>query len=202
MPLNIAPRSTDDFIPYLKFNSKAGRWYTRNDTGEEVEVAITDLIAIFDLATIKTGWIYYVEGEAPQAIWDTNGAVAPKPTNMPKAKRGFAVNVFAPKLGGLREFSSNSNGAIIAIRALYDEQFEKAEERLTGKVPVVKCETVVPVKSKFGTNFEPRLKIIKWTERPAGLPQASPPAAIVPAKPPAVATANPDTDLDDDEIPF
>jgi hypothetical protein len=194
MPLNLEPR-TAEFVPYVKFNGKAGRWYTRNDAGEEIE--ITDLVAIFDLATIKTGWIHFVEGEPPQTAWDTNGAIGPKPATMPKGKRGFACNTFAPKLGGLREFSSTSNGAIIAMRALYDEQFEKAPERLQGKVPVVKCEQVLPVKSKFGTNYEPVLKIVKWVERPPGLPQSSPEPAITPAAP-----ANSVSVELDDGIPF
>jgi hypothetical protein len=196
MPLNLEPRSSD-FTPYLKFNGKAGRWYTRNDVGEEVE--ITDLIAIFDLALIKTGWIHFEEGLPPQTAWDSNAAASPKPSNMPKAKRGFAVNVFAPKIGGLREFSSTSNGAVIAVRDLYDGQFEKAPERLS-KVPVVKCEKILPVKSKFGTNYEPVLKIVKWVDRPEGLPQGSP--HITEPKPTkGGAAAKPDVDLDDD-IPF
>jgi hypothetical protein len=207
MPLNLEPRSAD-FTPYLKFNGKAGRWYTRNDIGEEVE--ITDLTAIFDLALIKTGWIHFEEGMPPQAVWDTNAAVGPKPTNLAKAKRGFAVNIFAPKIGGLREFSSTSNGAVIAVRDLYDQQFEKSPERHS-KVPVVRCEKILPVKSKYGTNYEPVLKIIKWVDRPEGLPQGSP--HIIEPKPAAAATPVDDFEFDDkpaleprddldDDIPF
>jgi hypothetical protein len=202
MPLNVEPR-TGDFLPYLKFNGKAGRWYTRNDVGEEIE--ITDLHAIFDLAQIRTGWIYFAENEPPQTVWDTNGTTAPKPPNLPKAKRGFAVAVFAPKLGGLREFSATSNGAVIAMRDLYDNQYERAPERLQGKVPVVTCEKVLPVKSKFGTNFEPVLKIVKWVDRPIGLTVEAP--AMVPPKPVPPRPARDDfTDTPynnlDDEIPF
>jgi hypothetical protein len=196
MPLNIEPRS-GDFSPWLKFNGKAGRWHNRDDSGEEVEV--TDLVAIFDLATIRTGWIHFAEGEPPQTAWDTNGAVAPKPANMPKAKRGFSVNVFAPKLGGVREFSSTANGAIVGVRDLYNEQFENAPERLQGKVPVVKCEKVLPQKTKFGTNYEPKLRILKWVDRPPGLPQSSPKPEpkVAPAAPKGAVSS----DLDDD-TPF
>jgi hypothetical protein len=193
MPLNLEPRANGDFIPYLKFNGKAGRWYTRNDIGEEVEV--TDLVAIFDLAVIRTGWIYFVEGEPPRTIWDSNAVPAPKPLDMPKAKRGFAVNVFAPKLGGLREFSSTSNGACTAIRELYNEQFEQAPERVAGKVPVVKCEKIMPVKSKFGTNYEPVFKIIKWIDRPAGLPAGI--TVPPPKQEPLVTRRSLDAELDD-----
>jgi hypothetical protein len=37
----------DNLVPYLKFNSKVGRWYTKNDDGREIEVG--KLSAIFDL---------------------------------------------------------------------------------------------------------------------------------------------------------
>jgi hypothetical protein len=202
MPLNLEPRN-GDFTPYLKFNGKAGRWYTRSDVGEEIEV--TELLAAFDLAQIKTGWIYFAEGEPPQTLWDNNGLISLKPASMPKAKRGFAVSVFAPKLGGLREFSATSNGAVIAIRDLYDTQFEPAAERLAGKVPVVKCERILPVKSKYGTNFEPVLKIVKWIDRPMGLPLdeiAAMPPKPTPSQPKeADSGVAADDDLDD-SIPF
>jgi hypothetical protein len=198
MPLNLEPRN-DDFTPYLKFNAKSGRWSVRNDVGEEVEV--TDLVAIYDLEQIRTGWIDFAEGEAPKTYRDVNGAVAPKPLDVPKAKRGFAVNIFAPKLGGLREFSATSNGACIAVRDLYNGQFEPAAERLHGKVPVVKCERVLPIKSKFGTNYEPVLKIVKWVDRPAGLPLEAPVAQLK-TTPPRSQQADFEADFDlNDEIP-
>lgn len=175
MPLNLEPRSSADFTPYLKFNGKAGRWYTKTDTGEEAE--IFNLTAIFDLANIKTGWILFTEGAAPDTIWD-NGAIPPAPSK--QHKRGFAVNVFSPKLlGGLREFSSTSNGAIIAIRELYDA-YEKQYDPAKKLVPVVTCESVKAVKSKFGTNYEPVLKIVKWVPRPHDMGD-SPPAAAAEA---------------------
>jgi len=184
MPLNLEPKSSEDFVPYLKFNGKAGRWYTRNDTGQDIE--ILSLTAIFDLAHIKTGWILFAEGQPPDTMWD-NGAIPPAPS--PKHKRGFAVNVFSPKLiGGLRELSSTSNGAIIAIKDLYD-QYEKQFDPAKHLVPVVTCESVKAVKSKFGTNYEPVLRIVKWVPRPHDLTDA------------ALAAA-PRDDFGDDDIPL
>jgi hypothetical protein len=168
MPLNLEPRSSEDFTPYLKFNGKAGRWYTRTDTGEDRE--ILQLTAIFDLAHIKTGWILFAEGTAPDTVWD-NGAIPAPPST--QHKRGFAVNVYSPKLiGGLREFSSTSNGAIIAMKELYDA-YEKQFDPQKRLVPVVTCESVQAVKSKFGTNYQPVLKIVKWVPRPQDMPDAS-----------------------------
>jgi hypothetical protein len=164
MPLALEPR-TGEFTPYLKFNGKAGRWYTKNENGDEIEVQ--NMTAIFDLAQIKTGWLLFTEGMAPETTWD-NGSIPPQPS--PKHKRGFSVNVFSPKeLGGLREFSATSNSAIIAIKELY-EKYENSPEAKNGLVPVVKCENVLPVKSKFGTNYQPILTITKWVPRPEALP--------------------------------
>jgi hypothetical protein len=173
MPLNLEPRSSADFTPYLKFNGKAGRWYTKTDTGEEKEVL--QLTAIFDLPNIKTGWIHFAEKSAPDAVWDNGDKIVPTPS--PQHKRGFSVNVFSPKLlGGLREFSSTSNGAIIAIRELHDT-FEQTYDPDKTLVPVVMCESVTPVKSKFGTNYQPVLKIVKWVPRPQEMDNAPPPTA-------------------------
>lgn len=201
MPLNLEPRSSEDFVAYLKFNGKAGRWYVRNDTGQDVEVL--NLTAIFDLANIKTGWILFAEGQPPDTMWD-NGAIPPAPT--PKHKRGFAVNVFSPKLiGGLRELSSTSNGAIIAIKDLYD-QYEKQYDPTKKLVPVVTCESVKAVKSKFGTNYEPVLRITKWVPRPHDLTDTAPAAAVrddftdddIPLPPPSAATSQSRTEQVDE----
>lgn len=175
MPLNLEPRAAGDFVPYVKYNAKAGRWYTKTDNGDEIEVA--NMTAIFDLAQIKTGWLLFSEGAAPDTVWD-NGSVAAQPS--PQHKRGFSVNAFSPKeLGGVREFSSSSNSAIIAIKELH-EAFEAAPEAAKGLVPVVKCESVLPVKSKFGTNYQPVLKITKWVPRPEALPATVAAASEVP----------------------
>jgi hypothetical protein len=184
MSLNVEPRIGGDFIPYLKFNAKAGRWYSKTEDGGEQEVV--NLTAIFDLAQIKTGWILFTEGQAPSSVWD-NGATAPQPT--PQHRRGFSVNVFSPKeIGGLREFSSSSNAAIIAIKEMYEEQYESAPEAKKGMVPVVTCEKVFPVKSRQGTNYQPVLKITKWVPRPQAMPAT---IAAEPEVPPPVNSAKP-----------
>jgi hypothetical protein len=165
MPLNIEPRTGEDFVPYVKFDAKAGRWFSKQDGGGEEEVR--DMTAIFDLANIKLGWLYFNEGAAPDAVWD-NGKAAAQPS--PQHKRGFSVNLFSPqKIGGLRELRSNSNAAINAIKGLYEQQYENAPEAARGLLPVVTCESVRPVKSKFGTNYEPILKITKWVPRPEAM---------------------------------
>ena len=167
MPLNIEPGTANgDFTPYAKYNSKAGRWYTKTDDGVEVEVA--NLVAIADLENISIGWVFFAEGEAPDAVWARNGTVPPRPSK--DHKRGFRVLLFSQKnLFGVREFTSTAGGTIAAMKALYDGQFENAPERKRGLVPLIKCVRVTPEKTKHGTNFVPVFQIIKWTSRPAEL---------------------------------
>src|SRR4029077_10768343 len=149
MPLNLEVRTGADFVPYCKFNAKAGRWYTKTEEGE---AEVHDMTAIFDLANIKVGWVMFAEGQAPDHAWD-NGQIAAQPT--PQHKRGFSLNLFSPqKLGGLRELFSSSNTLIAAIKQLHAE-WEAAPEHAKGLVPVVKCSGVIPQKTKFGTNYLP-----------------------------------------------
>lgn len=198
MPLpNLANSSGGDFDPYLSFNAKAGRWYSKPDDGGE-QYEVTNMIAVFDLSNIKTGWFAFAEGAAPEKVFDPSlTQAAPKPGN-DRAKRGFEVRVFSEKnIGGVREFSSTAGVAIEAINTIYDA-WEAAPESKAGKLPVIKCKAVTPVKTKHGTNYAPVLEIVSWVDRPAELagsndnppetakPQASgghvpPPATKVPA---------------------
>lgn len=167
MPLALEPRS-GEFVPYVKFNGKAGRWFTKNDQGNEVEVQ--KLTAVFDLAHIKVGWIWFVENGAPDHVWDQGGTKMVQPST--NHKRGFSVNIFSQNaLGGVREFSANSNTACLAINELYD-QYENAPEAAKGMLPVVKCDEAIPVKSKFGVNYQPKFTITKWVPRPEPLADA------------------------------
>jgi len=167
MPLALNP-GTGNYNAYIKFNGNSGRWYTKNEAGEEFEVA--NMRAIFDLSTIKCGWILFAEGQAPDAVWDTGPTAGPKPSD--KHRRGFWVNVFSPKeLGGLREFMANSDSAQLAIMDLY-KKYEDAPEAKQGALPVVKCVSVTPVKSKYGMLYKPEFAIEKWVERPAAFDKA------------------------------
>jgi hypothetical protein len=175
MPLNISPGS-GDFIPYLKYNAKAGRWYTKNDDGIEVEVG--NMTAIFDLENIGIGWALYAEGQAPDCTWSTNGTMPPRPSK--QHKQGLRTFAYAPKaLFGQREFATTASGTIGAVKRVYEEEFENAPERRQGLVPVVKCTGVKPEKTARGTNYIPELKIVKWTQRPSDMPNTAlpPPSA-------------------------
>lgn len=199
MPLvGLEKRSDEEFVPYLKYNAKAGRWYNKIDGGGEVEVH--NLTAIFDLAGIKTGWILYADGMAPDRVWH-NGSMVPRPS--PKHKSGFSLMVYSQQqLEGVREFGSTSAMVIEVIRDLYDNQFENAPEARQGMVPVIKCESVVPVKGAKDTNYQPVLRIVKWVPRPEALKTKapSPPARSAEVPPPVTAAQAATSDGDSEEF--
>jgi hypothetical protein len=168
MPLNLG--GDNDFTPYLKYNAKAGRFYVRTQgTTEDVEVVNPRLA--FDMANIRTGWIYYPEGMGPEKIWDVSlSEPAPRPPGPKKFKRGFEVMVFGndnlPVVGllGLREWSSNAANANNAIAKMY-EAYEAGAAANPGKVPFYICTGVTPITGAFGTNYEPRFELKGWVER-------------------------------------
>ena len=188
-----------DFVQYVKYNAKAGRWYCKNDDGE---AEVKQLTAIFDLAQIKTGNFKYAAGVAPDYRFDSSVGACDAASDE-GYKRGFYVLMYSPKtLGGVREFSSNAGTVNEAMNDLYSA-FEAAPEAKAGKCPVVTCEDVQPVENKHGTNYRPVFKIVKWVDRPDDLPMQKATVATQgspsPAKAPAEAAVPPAAD-DDDEF--
>jgi hypothetical protein len=171
MPLNLSV-SDGDFTPYIKYNAKAGRWYVKPEGATE-EVEVVNPALAFDMANIKTGWIYYPEGGGapPEKVWDpTLSQQAPKPPGMKKFRRGFEVMVVGadnvPGVGvlGLREFGSTAGVVIGSILKMYD-LYEIGAKENADKVPVFRCAQVAPVDSKYGTNYEPVFSLLGWAER-------------------------------------
>lgn len=169
MPLNLKVND-GDFSPYIKYNAKAGRFYARPEGGgDDVEVVNPRLA--FDMENIKTGWLYYEEGSGPEKVWDPSKTQeAPRPAGPRKFKRGFEVMVYGkdPVEGvgelGLREFSSTATNCINAILEMFDE-YEKGAPVNPGKIPFFGCSGVKAIAGKYGTNYEPRFKLIGWVER-------------------------------------
>jgi hypothetical protein len=170
MPLNLST-SDGEFIPFIKYNAKAGRFYVRPDGGTE-DVEIVNPVLAFDMANIKTGWIYFAEGSGPEKIWDPSlDHMAPKPPGPKKFMRGFEVQTFSNALIpgtkqkiGLREFSSTAKNVNEAIIEMFNE-FEVGASSNKGKVPVFHCTGVTPVPGTYGTNYKPRFELRQWVER-------------------------------------
>ena len=204
--LNIGGNGT--LKPWVKFNSKADKWFVRGPEGGEVEIQRPTFI--IDLKNIATGWFRFAQGQAPERRIDPSlEHVAPSPGD--GFKRGFVVMCFSPKFfGGAVEMSSASlhlSNSIRDIYAKFKDEEGKPENR--GKAPVVACVGSDAMKDKHGLNYRPRFELIKFADRPSELPDVSPvddadvwkggPAATTPVRaqhvpPPPAAAANPARD--------
>lgn len=180
--------------PYVKYNAKADKWFVRSPEGGDQEIARPTFL--LDLKNVRTGWLRFREGQAPERTIDPSlDRSAPNPGE--DFKRGFVVTAFSPKFfGGAVEFSSASIHLSNSMRDLYaafEEQSGKPENR--GKVPVVACTGSEAMKDKYGTNYRPRLEIVKWVDRPAELADESPvdDAEVWKGNAPAASTAAPKT---------
>lgn len=171
MTLNIGASGT--VKPFLKYNAKSDKWFVRPLGGEETEINRPTFL--LDLANIRTGWLRFPDGQAPERVIDPAlDIVAERPDA--SFKRGFVVMAYSPKyFGGVVELSSASQHVANAIRdvyAAYEDQAGLSDNR--GKVPVIACTGSDAMKGNYGTNYRPRLELLKWVDRPADFPDASP----------------------------
>jgi hypothetical protein len=164
MGLNIG--ASGSIKPYVKYNSKADKWFTKGPDGD-LEIVRPTFLA--DFKNIATGWLCFREGQAPERVIDPSlDHSAPSPG--PDFKRGFVLAVFSQKFfGGGAELSSASIHVGNAIRDLY-QQYEEQRGAHPGQVVVVECTGSEPMKDKYGTNYKPKLQIVKWVDRPVDFP--------------------------------
>jgi hypothetical protein len=207
MPLNLSVGDAD-FVPFIKYNAKAGRWYVKPEGATE-EIEITNPVLAFDMANVRTGWLYYAEGSGPEKVWDPSPTqMAARPPGPKKFKRGFEVmvlgNTMLPggKKMGLREFSSTAGNVIGALLRMY-AVYEAGGPESVGKVPVFKCTGVKPITGAYGVNYEPQFDLVSWVER-TRTPEFDEHAQNrEPARPTTDDTAGPREDVPfNDEVPF
>lgn len=170
MALNLTAGGDGDFTPYLKYNAKAGRFYVKPQ-GATADLEVEKPRLLFDMANIKTGWIFYPEGGGPEKVWDPSPSVAaPRPAGPKKFKRGFEVLVIGadlvPGVGklGLREFGSTAGVVITGILKMHAD-YEVGMAANPGAVPFYRCTHVLPIVGAFGTNYEPVFQLFSWVER-------------------------------------
>jgi hypothetical protein len=170
MPLNLSV-GEGDFTPFIKYNAKAGRFYVKPEGATE-EVEIVNPFLAFDMANIKTGWLYYAEGSGPEKIWDPSAIqMAPRPPGPKKFKRGFEVMVYSNGIVpgttqrlGLREFSSTAGNVISAILRMYAE-YEAGMASHPNCIPAYVCNGVKPITGAYGVNYEPIFVLRQWVPR-------------------------------------
>lgn len=220
MPLNLSVGDAD-FTPYIKYNAKAGRFYVKPE-GETEEVEIQNPVLAFDMANIRTGWLYYAEGSGPEKVWDPSPTqIAPKPPGPKKFKRGFEVmvlgNAMVPgtaKRIGLREFSSTAANVISSILRMHADFEAGQAENQQISVPVYECKGVRPITGAYGVNYEPMFALKTWVHRTKvpdfdeALRELPPPRAASPAsapRPAPLSGRNGYSEIDPppvDDIPF
>lgn len=170
MPLNLTIND-GEFVPYLKYNAKAGRFYAKAE-GITGEIEIINPLLAFDMSRIKTGWLFYSEGSGPEKVWDASPDVAaPRPAGPKKFKRGFEVMVIGngkipgtQERLGLREFSSTATNVITSMLRMFAD-YEAGLAANRGMVPVYACTGVVPITGSYGVNYEPTFQLRQWVER-------------------------------------
>jgi hypothetical protein len=163
-----------DWLPYCKYNAKAGRWYAKID-GKEVEVMNPVFVA--DFAKIQTGWFHFKANTAPSIILDKSlSEPAPKPEatyvdDKGKVrdcyKRGFDLKLFSKNsFGGVVVLNGASMHLNTSINELY-EQYVAGAVANPGQLPVIRATGSVPMKDAAGVNYKPTFVIEKWVPRPA-----------------------------------
>ena len=167
MALNLS--DTSNFVPNIRWMASTSTWQRSSENGTEV---VNWSEAVFDLAEIETGWLSIAAGLAPEFRKDPDLKTAcPKPTDDGEWKRGFRVMMYAEAIGGLREWTTNSKGALIGIDTLHDLYLTQKGEN-PGKVPVVKFDGAQPIKLGQGHTSVPQLTITKWIDKPTGMRDA------------------------------
>ena len=168
MPLHIG--ASGAVKSYVKYNSKADKWFARGDGGD-VEIDRPTFVA--DFANIRTGWMRFREGQAPEKVIDPSlDRIAPSPGD--GFKRGFVMMVYSSRsFAGAVELASASLHMGNAIREIY-QAYEEQRGSHPGQLPVIACVGSEAMKDKYGTNYKPKLEIVKWVDRPAELPDESP----------------------------
>ena len=169
--------SGGDFKPYIAYNAKSGKWSMKKD-GVDTEVEKPTFVIGFD--TIKTGYMYFATGQAPQYAWNPSlSQKIPRPEGVgadgkPNFKEGFAVDLFSNKhFGGVVEFCSSSMIVRDAINVLYTA-YEEGKSANPGKLPVVESNGTTKVVGRHGTNYSPNFKITSWVDKPVEFSQSAP----------------------------
>ena len=95
---------------YLRWMASRSEWVMGTENGPEI---VELKKAVFDVATLRTGWAAMAPETIPEFEWDPSiTKAAPRPKTPGEWKRAFECKVFAENaLGGVRVWSSNSTGA-------------------------------------------------------------------------------------------
>jgi hypothetical protein len=186
---------TGDFLPIVKYDARAGRFYKmekRVDGGSDpIELPPGTKFA-FDIGTLEAGFVAFTaQGPVRHMVPYSSGvALPPQPQDKDGEGKlmfrpGFWVKIAGNALDGVREWCSNAAVLLNALDELY-QQIISTPEAASGQIPLISISGTVAVKSGSGarasTNYAPIFRLEGWTNRPdlLGERTVAPPAGSAP----------------------
>lgn len=190
MGLGLPEGGGGDWLKWVKFNAKEGKWQIKLDDGG-AEWLDKKFKAAFDFDNIKTGKMKFQNGMPPSKIFDSG--VGAGDSHAPEDhKQGFEIHVYS-KLLGVRELASTSMHVSKQMNKVYGV-WEKEKGKNAGKVAVVECVEIQADADKNG-NYAPVLKISSWMDRPAEFDDVGGGNTTPPPPPPAAVEEEDDDDF-------
>jgi len=173
----LGKRRGSDFLPIMKFDARIGEFslsdrVQKDGSWTNVQTPLAELLAIFDLEMVERGWLHFPKGAAPEMKLVPAGQDPGDPPSK-DYREGFrlTVKLIDGNDGSVREFSSTANAVWAAIDRLHDVYLRDADKH-PGQLPVVELVDVIEISTASGPSFQPALKIVNWTDRPADMPKA------------------------------
>ena len=205
--VNYESAGSDDIIPIVKYDAKAGRMFRRDRVnGENDPVDITrSFKAVFDFENLETGHIAFPVGGAPDFAVARIGDRAPeKPSADHRPGARILVKLTKDCGGDVRELASTAKAFLRGLDAAHDA-YEAGKAANSGKLPVYVLKDTVPITSEGGgnktTNYSPVFELTSWVARPSDLtyiPRAKS-AGVTASTPPATGSSRVSAPVDAEE---
>lgn len=181
MNLNGGSGDGGNIVPYVKYDSRAGR-FSRADRKQGADgnfandtVDITqNFKAVVDMENIEIGFLKFAAGSAPLSLLAPLGSPMPQKPGDADWKQGvrFMLKLHATCGGDVRECTSNAASFLRGFDELHSA-YEAGKAANQGKLPIVSLVSTQPVTSgqgaKKSTNYQPVFEIIGWAPRPNDL---------------------------------
>jgi hypothetical protein len=185
------PSSGGDWLPIVKYDARAGRFFRVDYNGTDNEpIDITgNFKALVDFENVEVGWIDFPVGSIPSFVLVPMGSKLPdRPSDKHKNGIRFMVKLAKDCAGDrpIREIASTARVFLAGIEAAY-LQYLADKDKNPGKLPVLMLEKTTPVTAgsgqKTSTNYQPTFRIAGWA--PRGDLQPQPKGMNTPAQAPA-----------------
>ncbi len=181
MNLNGGSGDGGNIVPYVKYDSRAGRLSRAdrkqgadgNYTNDVVDITST-FKAVFDMENIEIGFFKFAAGQAPLSLLAPLGSPFPQKPGDADWKQGIRVMMKLHQScgGDVRECTSNAASFLRGFDELHTA-YEAGKAANAGKLPVVALISTQPVTSgqgaKKSTNYQPVFEIVGWAPRPVDL---------------------------------